>query len=207
VPKENPYTGTRTNISLPTNSSIAYITDVSTYENEVNLHQYEGDEKIGGTIFKVYATEWTETIYWFKQGKVGYAFTGDKKLLETFKFVGWPQMEGNTEDLTSFSIKPGQEVSGKVKVTGVLPARYFFEATCGISILDSNKKFIKNFLCQSSDNDWMERKTTNFYSDLDFTNLPKGNAYIKVEQDDPRGESGMGEYTVRSVLIPIVIKL
>jgi len=52
----------------------------------------------------------------------------------------------------------------------------------------------------------MERKTTNFYSDLDFTNLPKGNAYIKVEQDDPRGESGMGEYTVRSVLIPIVIK-
>lgn len=82
--------GIRTEINLP-NSMITYVTDVSVWEsNASKVFTYIGEEKIGITTFKVYQNG-ESTIYWFKQGDVGYAFGGDKEELKTFKFVGWAQ--------------------------------------------------------------------------------------------------------------------
>ena len=113
------------------------------------------------------------------------------------------QIEGNKEDLVSFSIKPGQEVSGIMKATGVLSGGYFFEANVPVTILDEQKKIILQTYGMGT-TDWMTAGPVSFYTDLDFTNLPKGKAYIEIKQDDPSGgESGM---KIRSILIPIVIK-
>jgi hypothetical protein len=114
-----------------------------------------------------------------------------------------PQIEGNKEDLVSFSIKPGQEVSGKVHMTGTLSGGYFFEANVPIAIVDADKKLIFQWHGQGT-TDWMTSGPVSFYTDFDFTKMPKGKAYIKITQDDPSGgESGR---PIRSIFIPIVIK-
>src|SRR6185436_18997851 len=46
---------------------------------------------------------------------------------------------GNKADLVSFSIKPGDKVSGKVTATGSVKGGYFFEANIGVNILGANK--------------------------------------------------------------------
>ncbi len=76
-------------IILPNNSRLGYWTDASWWE-KYSLPEYTflRNEKIGETLFKVYSYGGT-TYYWFKQGNVGYEFTGDLELLKTFKFVGW----------------------------------------------------------------------------------------------------------------------
>ena len=114
-----------------------------------------------------------------------------------------PQIEGNKDDLILFSIEPGQEVSGKVHATGELGNSYFFEANVPIAILDGQKNLILQSHGQGT-TDWMTNGPVSFYTDLDFSNLPKGKAYIKITQDDPSGgESGL---KIHSILIPIVIK-
>jgi hypothetical protein len=206
VPKEEPNTrGTRTAIYMP-DGVINYITDVDFYENNnLSSWAYIGDKKIGNYNFKVY-TQMDSILYWFKQGKVGYNFGGNKETFktdnfETFKFVGWPQVEGNKNDLGSFSIKPGQEVSGKMTATGILSGGYFFEANVGVRILDANKKVLKNGYGMATA-DWMTAGPIPFTTTIDFTGLPKGKAYVEIRADNP---SGLPEYDM-SIFIPIVIK-
>ena len=77
-------------ITLPNSSGINYIMNATFWNDYINRQKYIKDEKIGGTTFKVYLSG-DVTIYYFRQGNVGYEFYGDKNLLETFRFVGWPQ--------------------------------------------------------------------------------------------------------------------
>ena len=194
-------------LSLP-HGGVAYVTDTSYWEkNVLTSNDFIKNEKIGDTIFKIYNNK-DGTYYWFKQGKVGYEFFSvDKDLLKTFKYIGWPQIEGNKEDLVSFSIKPGQEVSGKMKVTGAISGLYYFEGSFPVQILDANKNktsYGPGFATTEVDS--MTSKPIPFSADFDFSVIPKGKYFIKLMQDDPRGESGMGEYTSRSVLVPIVVK-
>lgn len=116
-----------------------------------------------------------------------------------------PQIEGNKEDLVSFSIKPGQEVSGVMKATGVLSGGYFFEGNLPVAILDANKNLTTYGPGHGqATTDWMTSGPVSFEVNFDFSKMPKGNAYIKLTQDDPSGgESGR---PIRSVLIPILIK-
>ncbi len=111
------------------------------------------------------------------------------------------QIEGNKEDLVSFSINPGQEVSGIVKTAGVIKGGYFFEANILTNILDSNKKLLKAGHGTAT-TDWMTSEPVTFTTNLDFTNLPKGKGYIEIHNDNA---SGLPEND-KSVLIPIVIK-
>ncbi len=86
-------------IPLPGNSHMTYVTNATFWEEHgISQYAYLRTEKIGTTMFKVYgygATESPENYgvinYWFKQGNVGYQFSGDVELLKTFKFVGWGQ--------------------------------------------------------------------------------------------------------------------
>lgn len=76
-------------INLTSNTHLSYITDASWWEQYVLTgYTYVKDQKIGTTTFKVY-TYSGATLYWFKQGNVGYEFSGDISLLDTFQFVGW----------------------------------------------------------------------------------------------------------------------
>ncbi len=86
--------GPAISITLP-NSQLSYVTNVAFWEQSIlPEYHYAKNEKIGSTEFKVYeyGDGYTTTnFYWFKQGNVGYQFSGDTNLLKTFKFVGWAQ--------------------------------------------------------------------------------------------------------------------
>jgi hypothetical protein len=90
--------GPSLSISLPNKSNLSYVTNATFWEeNALSSFAYLRTEKIGSTTFKVYAYADGEggggdyLFYWFKQGNVGYQFSGDASLLKTFKFVGWTQ--------------------------------------------------------------------------------------------------------------------
>ena len=207
TPKEVPNPrGNRTEIFIG-DDLLTYVTDADIWESDANSRfEYKGEERVGSTLFKVYFNKLTEgTMYWFKQGKVGYVFSGDRELIKTFKFLGWPQIEGNKEDLVSFSIKPGQEVSGKMKVTGVLQGGYFFEGNLPVSILDADKVITKYGPGHGqATTDWMTSGPVSFEVNFDFSVIPKGKAYIKLTQDDPSG--GANGFIPAYIIIPIVIK-
>lgn len=114
-------------------------------------------------------------------------------------------MEGNIEDLVSFSINPGQEVSGKMSVDGIIKGAYFFEANILVSILDANKNITSYGPgYANATTDWMTSGPVSFSFDIDFNTVPKGKYYIKLMQDDPSGgESGK---PIKFVTIPIIVK-
>jgi len=201
--------GPATIIKLP-DGILNYWSDASLWEkHSLPKYVYAKDQKIGTTLFKAYYAEpQGSSIYWFKQGNVGYEFIDvDLKLLETFYFIGWPQIEGVKENLVSFSIKPGQKVSGLVHVVGSLKGNYFFEGSLPITILDANKKktsYGPGYAKVTSD--WMTSGPVSFSFDIDFTNVPKGKTYIEIKKDDPRDESEKGDTPPTEIFIPIMIK-
>ena len=108
---------------------------------------------------------------------------------------------GNKEDLISFSVKPGQVVSGKMEVAGIISGGYFFEANVLINILDVNKNVLKKGYGTTT-TDWMTAGPVTFTAMIDFTGLNKGNAYIEIQNDDPSdGEGG----PAKKILIPVII--
>ncbi len=115
------------------------------------------------------------------------------------------QIEGNKEDLISFSLKPGQEVSGKTTIDGIIKGGYFFEANILVSILDEDKKSTSYGPGHANaTTDWMTAGPVSFAFDVDFSLIPKGEYFIKIMQDDPSGgESGR---PIKFVIIPIVVK-
>jgi hypothetical protein len=112
-----------------------------------------------------------------------------------------PTVSGNSQDLISSNIHPGQKVSGKVKLTATVKGEYFFEANIGVSVLDKNKKLLTGGN-GTAIGDWQTLGPVAFTADVDFTNLPLGPAYLEIHNDNP---SGMAKYD-KSILIPIVIK-
>jgi hypothetical protein len=113
-----------------------------------------------------------------------------------------PVLEGNTQDLVSVSLTPGQEVSGTVQVTGTLKNNYFFEAVAGVAILDANKKVLRQDTHLEATSDWMTTGPVNFKATLNFNGLPKGKAYVALMNDNP---SGLPE-NQKQILIPVIIK-
>lgn len=118
-----------------------------------------------------------------------------------------PLVGGNEDDLVSFSIKHGQEVSGIIKATGVLKGGYFFEGNVLVAILDANQNPTNYGPGHgTATTDWMTAGPVSFEADFDFTKIPKGKAFIKITPDDPRDVSEKGGAIMKQILIPIVIK-
>lgn len=112
----------------------------------------------------------------------------------------YPAIEGNTEDLVSFSVLPGQEVSGILNVAGAVQGGYFFEANIILNILDEDKDLLR----QTNGNaktDWMTSGPVGFDSVLDFSGLKNGLAFIEIHNDNA---SGLPEND-KSILIPVII--
>lgn len=112
------------------------------------------------------------------------------------------QVLGNQSDLVSFSVDPGEKVSGVLTVAGSVKGGYFFEGNILLNILDVNKEVIREGNGNAK-TDWMTTEPVGFDGVLDFTKLPKGPAYIEIQNDDPSdGEGG----PAKKILIPIIIE-
>jgi hypothetical protein len=111
------------------------------------------------------------------------------------------KISGHAEDLASFSVKPGDHVSGILNFTGSVKGGYFFEGNIGVNVLDTDKKLLKAGHGMSS-TDWMTSATVSFYGSIDLTGLPKGSAYIEIANDNPSGLS----QNDKSIYIPVVIQ-
>ena len=109
---------------------------------------------------------------------------------------------GNKNDLISFSVKPEQKVSGKIKITGEIKGGYFFEGNILVNILDGNENVL-NKGHGTATTDWMTESPVSFMADIDFTGLNSGLAYIEIQNDDPSdGEGGR----TKKILIPVIIE-
>ncbi|MES2315812.1 MAG: Gmad2 immunoglobulin-like domain-containing protein [Patescibacteria group bacterium] len=111
------------------------------------------------------------------------------------------KIQGNKDDLVSFSIWPDAKVHGIVSYRGVIKGGYFFEANIGINVLDLNKKVLKNDHGTAT-GEWMTGAPESFEGNIDFSGLPKGPAYFEIHNDNA---SGLPEHD-KSILIPIVIE-
>ncbi len=80
-------------ITLP-DGGLSYVKDVSWWvKYDLPSYKYIRTVKIGETNFNVYTYSGV-SFYWFRQGNVGYQFSGPdatkiEEMLKTFKFVGW----------------------------------------------------------------------------------------------------------------------
>ncbi|OGF95124.1 hypothetical protein A3I95_00820 [Candidatus Nomurabacteria bacterium RIFCSPLOWO2_02_FULL_44_12] len=111
------------------------------------------------------------------------------------------QILGNKDDLVSFSILPGSRVHGVTSYQGVVKGAYFFEANIGIAITDTNKKVILQDHANAT-TDWMTSGPVSFGGSIDVSGLPKGDAYLVIQADNP---SDMREND-KFIFIPIVIE-
>ena len=108
---------------------------------------------------------------------------------------------GNKEDLVSFSVKPGETVSGILNLSGSVRNAYFFEGNIGIDLLDANKNLLKQGNGTAT-SDWMTVEPVSFTATIDSTGL-SGKGYIAIREDDPSG----GEGGIPSeILIPVVFE-
>jgi hypothetical protein len=112
-----------------------------------------------------------------------------------------PTITGDSTSLVSFSLTPGQEVSGKVTLTGSLKG-YFNEGSTPLWITDESKTKVYLQTPLSSTGDWMVNTPIAFSKTVDFSSMPKGKAYLEIKADNP---SGLPQYE-SSIWIPIVIK-
>ena len=135
---------------------------------------------------------------------LGWQIFKDKNLKVEIKEVltADTKILGNSYDLVSFSVNPGDTVENLLTVNGSVKGGYFFEGNILVNILDSNKKLLKsgNGIAKS---DWMTTEPVIFDATLDFKELPSGPAFIEIHNDNPAGpDEGLN----KNILIPIIIK-
>ena len=110
---------------------------------------------------------------------------------------------GNKNDLVSFSVAPGEEVSGIVQFSGALQGGYFFENNLIVNVLDSAmQKTTYGPGFTSGTSEWMTSGPVSFSFAVDFTGAPQGLYYIELHNDNA---SGLPEHD-KSILIPVIVK-
>lgn len=116
--------------------------------------------------------------------------------------VQTPTISGDTANFVSFSIAPGQKVSGKIDATGTIKGGYFFEANIVVKILDANKNVLRttNGIATPPEA-WMTAGPVPFTTSLDFTGLPAGNGFINIQNDNPSGDI----VNEKNIFIPVLI--
>jgi hypothetical protein len=126
---------------------------------------------------------------------------GDKQEIPAFPNPKIPEISGNTADLVSFSILPGSKVNGVLSYKGVVKGGYFFEGNILVGVTDINKKIILQSHANAK-GDWMTIEPVSFEGNLDFSKLPKGEAFIEIHNDNA---SGLPEKD-KAIYIPVVIE-
>lgn len=109
--------------------------------------------------------------------------------------------KAKVEDLVDSSIKAGDKVSGEQTYSGTIQGGYFFEGNILINVMDSNQQILKSGHGTAT-TDWMTSGPVTFSTDVDFTNLSAGPAYLELHNDNASGEPAND----KSILIPIIIQ-
>jgi len=111
------------------------------------------------------------------------------------------EIYGDKTDLISFSILPGQEVSGNVNFTGQLSGGYFVKGgNITVNVVTLSQQVLeRGFGTPTSDS---TKDPVSFGGTIDFTKLPKGLADIRIMNDN---ESGLSKND-KDILIPINIE-
>lgn len=103
------------------------------------------------------------------------------------------KIEGNTEDLVSFSVLPETKITEPLVANGGLKNAWFFEANAVGRLLDANKNIIKSFPI-SATTDWMTIETVFFTVTIDPSGMPAGKGYIRIENDNPSGDPSKSKH-------------
>lgn len=141
-------------------------------------------------IFVILFVVLTALLFWW-------FFVGNNKP----EYINENKIIGNASDLISFSVMPGQKVSGEIVATGEIKGGYFFEGNILVNILNRNKDLLRAGNGNAKTN-WMTSEIVGFDAVMDFSGLKKGDAYIEIHNDNA---SGLPEND-NSILIPIIIK-
>ncbi len=117
-----------------------------------------------------------------------------------------PAISGDTIDLVSLSIKPGDVVTEGEVITGTLKGNYFFEATARAGILDKDKNWMTGFPIQAT-SDWMTEGSVDFkmvvsYAVDDTPVNIGGPGYLRIMNDNPSGERARDKF----IDIPVIFK-
>lgn len=111
------------------------------------------------------------------------------------------EVTGNKDDLVSFSVKAGSDVSGVLYLTGSIKNAYFFEGNIKVDLLDANKNIMKSGFGTAT-TEWTTTDPVSFTSTIDSTGLI-GAGYILIQNDDPSGGEGG---PAKKIFIPIFFK-
>lgn len=97
---------------------------------------------------------------------------------------------------------PNSEIKSPVVITGRLRGSWFFEATAGVAVLDSNKQVITvNPIMATTD--WMTSDWVTFSGTTSYPLAYKGQSgYIQISNDNP---SGLPENS-KTYLIPVLFR-
>lgn len=120
--------------------------------------------------------------------------TDQQQEMNTIKAIG------DVNNLVSFSVKPGDSVSGIVEATGTVQGGYFFEGNIVMKITDTTKKVLWTGHGTAT-TDWMSAGPVSFTTTLDFTGLPPIAAYIDIQNDNPSGDPA----NQKDIYIPVII--
>lgn len=112
-----------------------------------------------------------------------------------------PAYSGDTTNLVSVSLVPGQAVSGMLTVSGTLKGAYFFEANAVGQVLDAEKNVLKSFPLTAT-TDWMTAEPVSFSGTIDLAGVPLGAGYIRIHNDNPSGEPANDRY----IDIPVIFQ-
>jgi hypothetical protein len=111
------------------------------------------------------------------------------------------QIYGDKGDLVSFSLLPGQKVSGVVKLTGTLKGGYFFEgAGIPMDVVTLDQILLKTGTATPT-SEWT-KDSVSFGGTIDFTSLPKGIVDIRIKNDNPSGLTQNNKF----ILIPVIVQ-
>jgi hypothetical protein len=111
------------------------------------------------------------------------------------------EITGNKDDLVSFSVNAGSDVSGILYLTGSVKNAYFFEGNIKVDLLDANKNIMKSGFGTAT-TEWTTTDPVSFTSTIDSTGLI-GAGYILIQNDDPSGGEGGPS---KQIFIPVVFK-
>lgn len=109
------------------------------------------------------------------------------------------QISGMKDDLVSFSVPPNTKVVDGEIVSGSLKGAYFFEANVIGKLLDSDKNEIKSFPITAT-SEWMTVEPVSFSFVLDLSDVSAGQGYIRLQNDNPSGDTSLDKY----IDIPVI---
>ena len=133
-----------------------------------------------------------------------YFITGKKAespIVKVIPIVKIPEILGNKDDLVSFSVKPGDNVSGVLYLMGSVKNSYFFEGNIRVFLLGPEKNIMKSGFGTAT-TEWTTTDPVSFTLTIDSTGLI-GPGYILIQNDDPSsGEGG----PAKQIFIPVNFK-